>query len=44
MAAHGSEPKIRHRNMADGMAGYGGLKLYIYLYKKFTKKTAKYNK
>ena len=24
MAAHGGKSKIRHKNMADGVAGYGG--------------------
>ena len=41
MAAHGGKPKIRHKNMADGVAGNGrshdGLKIY-------KKKTAKHNK
>ena len=48
MAAHGGKPKIRHKVMADGMAGYGGshggLKIYKYIYKKYPKKTAKHNK
>jgi len=38
MAAHGGEPKIRHKIMANGVAensGNGGLpKKYTYMYKK----------
>ena len=41
MAAHGGEPKIRHKIMADGMAGHG--KLYIYI-QNIYKRIAKCNK
>ena len=44
MAVHGSEPKIRHKNMAGGMASYGGLKIYIYKQKIYKKKNFKNNK